>query len=42
MSTPRCDAVTLDILWRRMLAAADEAGKTLPRVPCSTLVNEAN
>ncbi len=36
------DAVTLEILWRRMISAADEAAKTLQRVSFSTLVNESN
>jgi len=42
MNTPRFDAVTLEILWRRMISAADEAAKTLQRVSFSTLVNESN
>lgn len=43
-STPnqRFDAVTLEILWRRLISAADEAAKTLRRTSFSTLVNESN
>lgn len=43
-STPnqRFDAVTLEILWRRMISAVDEAAKTLRRTSFSTLVNESN
>ena len=36
------DAVTLEILWRRMISAVDEAAKTLRRTSFSTLVNESN
>jgi len=42
MSDAAFDAVTLEILWRRMISAADEAAKTLQRVSFSTLVNESN
>lgn len=42
MSDASFDAVTLEILWRRMISAADEAAKTLQRVSFSTLVNESN
>ena len=42
MSENAFDAVTLEILWRRMISAADEAAKTLQRVSFSTLVNESN
>ncbi len=44
MATPnhRFDAVTLEILWRRMISAVDEAAKTLRRTSFSTLVNESN
>lgn len=47
MSTPqqpgtKFDAVTLEILWRRMISAVDEAAKTLRRTSFSTLVNESN
>lgn len=36
------DAVTLEILWRRLISAVDEAAKTLRRTSFSTLVNESN
>src|SRR5262249_42614980 len=36
------DAVSLEILWRRTIAAADEAAKALRRASFSTLVNESN
>ncbi len=42
MAQATFDAVTLEILWRRMISAADEAAKTLQRVSFSTLVNESN
>lgn len=42
MTDQAFDAVTLEILWRRMISAADEAAKTLQRVSFSTLVNESN
>ena len=38
----RFDAVTLEILWRRMISAVDEAAKALRRTSFSTLVNESN
>lgn len=34
--------MTLEILWRRMISAADEAAKALRRTSFSTLVNESN
>lgn len=36
------DAITLEILWRRMICAVDEAAKALRRTSFSTLVNESN
>jgi len=42
MSNQRFDSVTLEILWRRMISAADEAAKALRRTSFSTLVNESN
>jgi N-methylhydantoinase B len=42
MTCSSFDAVTLEILWRRMISATDEAAKTLQRVSFSTLVNESN
>ena len=38
----RFDAVTLEILWRRLISAVDEAAKALRRTSFSTLVNESN
>ncbi|HEX4893067.1 MAG TPA: hydantoinase B/oxoprolinase family protein [Hyphomicrobiaceae bacterium] len=38
----RFDAVTLEIFWRRMISAVDEAAKALRRTSFSTLVNESN
>ncbi|MEX2643624.1 MAG: hydantoinase B/oxoprolinase family protein [Acetobacterales bacterium] len=40
--TERFDAVTLEVLWTRLISAADEAAKTLTRTSFSTLVNESN
>jgi N-methylhydantoinase B len=39
---PRFDAITLEILWRRLISAVDEAAKALRRTSFSTLVNESN
>ncbi len=36
------DAVTLEVLWTRMISAVDEAAKALRRTSFSTLVNESN
>lgn len=36
------DAVTLEVLWRRIISAVDEAAKALRRTSFSTLVNESN
>src|SRR5262245_45241584 len=36
------DVVTLEILWRRIISAVDEAAKALRRTSFSTLVNESN
>jgi N-methylhydantoinase B len=41
-NAPAFDAVTLEILWRRMISAVDEAAKALRRTSFSTLVNESN
>jgi N-methylhydantoinase B len=41
-NTAPFDAVTLEVIWRRMISAADEAAKTLQRTSFSTLVNESN
>ena len=36
------DAITLEVLWTRMISAVDEAAKALRRTSFSTLVNESN
>ena len=41
MST-RFDAVTLEVLWTRMISIVDEAAKAIVRTSFSTLSNEAN
>lgn len=41
-SNQRFDAISLEILWRRMISAVDEAAKALRRTSFSTLVNESN
>ena len=41
-NAPTFDAVTLEVIWRRMISAVDEAAKTLQRTSFSTLVNESN
>ncbi len=41
-NAPDFDAVTLEILWRRMISSVDEAAKALRRTSFSTLVNESN
>lgn len=41
-NAPAFDAITLEVIWRRMISAADEAAKTLQRTSFSTLVNESN
>jgi N-methylhydantoinase B len=41
-SRTRFDAVTLEVLWTRMIGAVDEAAKALRRTSFSTLVNESN
>lgn len=42
MTAPPFDAVTLEVIWTRMISAVDEAAKTLQRTSFSTLVNESN
>ena len=39
---PSFDAVTLEVLWTRLISTVDEAAKTLRRTSFSTLVNESN
>ena len=41
MST-RLDAVTLEVLWTRVISIVDEAAKAIVRTSFSTLSNEAN
>ena len=40
--TARFDAVTLEILWTRLVSVVDEAAKAIVRTSFSTLSNEAN
>ncbi len=40
--TARFDAVTLEILWTRLVSIVDEAAKAIVRTSFSTLSNEAN
>src|SRR5262249_15947024 len=40
--TTRFDAVTLEILWTRLISVVDEAAKAIVRTSFSTLSNEAN
>lgn len=40
--TPKYDAITLSILWSRLLAIVDEAGTTLQRTAFSTVTRESN
>ena len=42
MTAPRFDAVTLEILWTRIISIVDEAAKAIVRTSFSTLSNEAN
>src|SRR2546427_3885971 len=41
MST-RLDAVTLEVIWTRLISIVDEAAKAIVRTSFSTLSNEAN
>src|SRR5947199_9519544 len=41
MTTP-FDAVTLEVLWTRIISIVDEAAKAIVRTSFSTLSNEAN
>ena len=38
----KLDAVTLEVIWNRMIASVDEAAKAIIRTSFSTLSNEAN
>ena len=40
--TQRFDAVTLEVLWTRLISIVDEAAKAIVRTSFSTLSNEAN
>jgi N-methylhydantoinase B len=40
--TARFDAVTLEVLWTRVISVVDEAAKAIVRTSFSTLSNEAN
>jgi N-methylhydantoinase B len=40
--TTRLDAVTLEVLWTRIISIVDEAAKAIVRTSFSTLSNEAN
>jgi N-methylhydantoinase B len=42
MSTPAFDAITLEVLWTRIISIVDEAAKAIVRTSFSTLSNEAN
>ncbi len=42
MTTGSFDAVTLEILWTRLISIVDEAAKAIVRTSFSTLSNEAN
>lgn len=41
-TSARFDAVTLEVLWTRLISTVDEAAKALRRTSFSTLVNESN
>ena len=38
----KLDAVTLEVIWNRMISSVDEAAKAIVRTSFSTLSNEAN
>ncbi len=38
----RLDAITLEVLWTRLISVVDEAAKAIVRTSFSTLSNEAN
>ena len=40
--TTRLDAVSLEVLWTRIISIVDEAAKAIVRTSFSTLSNEAN
>src|SRR5205809_6288871 len=39
---PTFDAITLEVLWTRLISVVDEAAKAIVRTSFSTLSNEAN
>ncbi len=39
---PAFDAITLEVLWTRIISVVDEAAKAIVRTSFSTLSNEAN
>ena len=41
MQTPRFDAVTLEVIWTRLVSVVDEAAAALVRSSFSTLVRES-
>ena len=41
-SMTRFDAVTLDVLWNRLISTVDETGATLPHTSFSTIVRRSN
>src|SRR5437899_11441377 len=40
--TTRFDAITLQVLWTRLISVVDESAKAIVRTSFSTLSNEAN
>src|SRR5580700_11541896 len=42
MSEGRFDAISLEVLWTRVISVVDEAAKAIVRTSFSTLSNEAN
>src|SRR5258707_3727642 len=42
MTSARFDAITLEVLWTRLISVVDEAAKAIVRTSFSTLSNEAN
>jgi N-methylhydantoinase B len=42
MKPPAFDAITLEVLWTRLISVVDEAAKAIVRTSFSTLSNEAN
>src|SRR5207244_5534660 len=40
--SPPFDAITLEVLWTRLISVVDEAAKAIVRTSFSTLSNEAN